>query len=51
MVVGLDNSGKTTLLCGLKGVREKIERAASAQVSSFKQLACLATLFTPSFSI
>jgi hypothetical protein len=32
MVVGLDNSGKTTILCGLKGVTEKIQRASKVQV-------------------
>ena len=30
MVVGLDNSGKTTLLCNLKGVQEKVETEALA---------------------
>ena len=30
MVVGLDNAGKTTLLCNLSGIHEKVEAATLA---------------------
>mmetsp|Transcript_45357 Transcript_45357/g.91511 ORF Transcript_45357/g.91511 Transcript_45357/m.91511 type:complete len:209 (-) Transcript_45357:328-954(-) len=46
MVVGLDNAGKTTLLSGLKGIREKIERAARAQ-----GLSVVTTLPTPGLQL